>query len=198
VLTRALAQLADLHRAEPWTIGATSIALSRALGVDESLLVRVLAAFGEDGRIAIRSGYYATLDHQPTLSAEQRAFFDETIPLDPEHPFLPASFDDVVEAVKHAKITGLPKSFDTLLVRGVLVKIGEGLYRGTQIAKIHAKIAEYIEAHGRMTMAEFRDLLGTSRKYAVPLLEWFDSRAITVRSGDYRMLRTRRENGDTK
>jgi selenocysteine-specific elongation factor len=43
-----------------------------------------------------------------------------------------------------------------------------------------------------MTMAEFRDLLGTSRKFAVPLLEWFDGRGITVRSGDFRMLRMRK------
>jgi selenocysteine-specific elongation factor len=40
-----------------------------------------------------------------------------------------------------------------------------------------------------MTAADFRDLLGTSRKYAVPLLEWLDGRGVTIRSGDYRTLR---------
>jgi selenocysteine-specific elongation factor len=40
-----------------------------------------------------------------------------------------------------------------------------------------------------MTASEFRDLLGTSRKYAVPMLEWLDAHAITIRSGDYRTLR---------
>jgi hypothetical protein len=38
-------------------------------------------------------------------------------------------------------------------------------------------------------MARFRDLIGTSRKYAVPLLEWFDAVGITIRSGDVRTLR---------
>jgi selenocysteine-specific elongation factor len=38
-------------------------------------------------------------------------------------------------------------------------------------------------------MAEFRDLIGTSRKYAVPLLEWFDAAGITLRNGDVRVLR---------
>ena len=196
LLSRALETLAETHRAEPWTMGATSIALSRTLSVDEPLLIRILAAFGEDGRIAIRGGYYAVLDHQPKLSPEQLAFFDKAVSIDPDHPYLPVAFEEVADAVKHVKINGITKSFDTLLARGALVKVGDGLYRGTQIAKIHAKIAEYIETHGRMTMAEFRDLLGTSRKYAVPLLEWFDSRAITVRSGDYRMLRRRKENGE--
>ena len=40
-----------------------------------------------------------------------------------------------------------------------------------------------------MTASEFRDLLGTSRKYAVPLLEWLDAHGVTIRNGDYRMLR---------
>ena len=37
--------------------------------------------------------------------------------------------------------------------------------------------------------ARFRDLIGTSRKYAVPLLEWFDAAGITIRNGDVRTLR---------
>jgi selenocysteine-specific elongation factor len=40
-----------------------------------------------------------------------------------------------------------------------------------------------------MTAADFRDLLGTSRKYAVPLLEWLDARGVTIRIDDYRTLR---------
>ena len=43
-----------------------------------------------------------------------------------------------------------------------------------------------------MTAAEFRDMLGTSRKYAVPLLEWLDAHGVTIRNGDYRTLRKRR------
>jgi selenocysteine-specific elongation factor len=40
-----------------------------------------------------------------------------------------------------------------------------------------------------MTAAEFRDILGTSRKYAVPLLEWLDVHGVTIRNGDFRTLR---------
>ncbi len=40
-------------------------------------------------------------------------------------------------------------------------------------------------------MAAFRDAVGTSRKYAVPLMEWFDATGITIRDGDRRTLRAR-------
>jgi selenocysteine-specific elongation factor len=42
-----------------------------------------------------------------------------------------------------------------------------------------------------VTPATFRDLFGTSRKYAIPLLEWLDREGVTLRSGDVRRMRPR-------
>lgn len=193
LLERALAHLEKTQREEPWTMGATTIALSRVLGVAEPLLLRVLAAYAEEGRIAHRAGYFATVDHTPRLSPEQQRFFEEQVPSDPANPFVPVPLAQVVANVKQSRIPGIGKAFDTLLAKGVLVKVNDELYRGVQIAAIHARIENYLRANRQMTMAQFRDLVGTSRKYAVPLLEWFDARAITVRSGDYRMLRAKKE-----
>lgn len=189
VLRAALESLEALHVAEPWAMGATSLALSRTLAIPEATLVRLLNAFADDGRIAHRAGYYATTTHEPRLSAEQRAFMEAAFPEDTAHAFAPVPFDEIAAAVRSSTIAGMSKAFDALLARGALVKVGDALYRGSQIGAAHRRVEEYIGRAGRMTMAEFRDLLGTSRKYAVPLLEWFDSRGITVRSGDYRMMR---------
>ncbi|HEV7179519.1 MAG TPA: SelB C-terminal domain-containing protein, partial [Candidatus Baltobacteraceae bacterium] len=57
---------------------------------------------------------------------------------------------------------------------------------------IQGRVEAFLLREKQMTMAQFRDLAGSSRKYAVPLLEWFDARGITVRSGDFRMLRAKR------
>jgi selenocysteine-specific elongation factor len=189
LLARALAQLDNAHLDEPWAMGVTSIALSRGLGVPEALLVRVLGHFVEAGRLVNRDGYYAALGYGPTLTAEQRAFFDNLVPLDEGHPFLPISFADAVAAVKLAHLRGISKAFDTMLTRGALVKVGQDLYRGSQIAGVRARVDAHLNEKGRMTAAEFRDLLGTSRKYAVPLLEWLDAHGVTIRNGDYRTLR---------
>jgi selenocysteine-specific elongation factor len=191
LLDRVIGELRALHEREPWALGATSLALARSLGADEAALVRVLAAFADEGALAHRSGYYHTTDHQPKLTAAQRAFFDASVPVDPEQPFVPAVFAEALAAMKASGVEGVARALDTLIARGVLVRVGEFLYRGTQIAEIHTRIEAFIGKNERMTMAEFRDIIGTSRKYAVPLLEWFDGRGITVRSGDYRMLRKR-------
>jgi selenocysteine-specific elongation factor len=184
-----LTQLDEAQRAEPWSMGMTSIALARTLGVSEGVLVRVLEHFVADGRLLNRRGYYATLEHQPELTLEQRAFFDRLVPLDEGQPFVPIPFAGVAEAVKMSRVAGISKAFDTMLARGTLVKVGDDLYRGAQIGRIVARVRTYVEKNGTMTAAQFRDLLGSSRKYALPLLEWLDAHGVTIRSGDYRTLR---------
>jgi selenocysteine-specific elongation factor len=193
LLARASEHLTEQQRQEPWAMGATSLALARALGEPEALLLRVLAAFADEGRIAQRAGYFSTPDFTPKLSAEQQAFFEEQVPVDRAAPFAPVPLAGVVSAVKQSRVPGIGKAFDTLLAKGTLVKVHDELYRGTQIAQIHARVETFLRTEKQMTMAQFRDLIGTSRKYAVPLLEWFDARGITVRSGDYRMLRSKKE-----
>jgi selenocysteine-specific elongation factor len=190
LLERALRYLNEAQRREPWVMGATSLALSRALDAPEALVARVLNALGDEGRIAHRVGYYASTDHVPQLTEEQKMFFEELVPLDPANPFLPVELAAVVARVRQSQINGAGKAFDMLLAKGAFVKVNEELYRGTQIAHIRARLETFLRERGQMTMAEFRDVIATSRKYAVPLLEWFDARGVTVRSGDYRMLRS--------
>jgi selenocysteine-specific elongation factor len=185
-------ELAVAHEREPWAMGLTSLAVARAVAVDEALAIRLLTALAEDGRIAHRHGYYSGTGHQPKLSAEQRAFFEEHVPSDATRPFSPVSYGEVSARVRSATIEGIRRAFDTLIARGVLVKVDDVLYRGAQIERAHERIGVFIAEHGGMTPAQFRDLLGTSRKFAVPLLEWFDARGITVRSGDVRVLRIKK------
>jgi len=183
--------LENLHRTEPWAMGATSIAIARATGKAEAITVRLLAALAEEGRIANRAGYYSAVDFTPALTPTQREFFDAAVPVDSDSPLVPVAFEPVAEAVRKAQVPGASKAFDTLLARGALVKVGDSLYRGSQIAQVQARLEKFLLHAGKMTAAEFRDLLGTSRKYALPLLEWLDARGVTLRNGDYRTLRKR-------
>jgi len=175
----------------PWTLGTTSLALARELAIDEPFLIRFLAGDAEDGRIVARAGYYATIEHEPRLSAEQRAFFERVVPLDAAQPLVPVPLDGVVAEMRRARIAGLAQAFDTLLATGALVKVGADVYRGTQVDEIRTRLEHAIRGEGPITMARFRDAVGTTRKYAVPLMEWFDATGVTVRDGDVRALRKR-------
>jgi selenocysteine-specific elongation factor len=173
----------------PWALGVTSLAIAREVGLAEPLLLRLLASLADDGRIAHRQGYYATLDFSPVLTGEQRAFFERYAAVDPQAPAVPASLDALVTEMKRAKITGLSQAFDTLVATGALVKVGGDVYRGTQIADIRTRLEAVLRRDKQITVSAFRDAIGSSRKYAVPLMEWFDASGVTLRSGDLRVLR---------
>jgi selenocysteine-specific elongation factor len=189
VFERVRERLETNERETPWALGVTALALSCALEIPEPTLLRVLAALADEGTLAHRSGYYATLEFVPHLAPEQRAFFDRVFAPDPNAPYVPVAFDDVLSAVRATKIPGLSLALDTLLASGTLVKVHDAVYRGTQIADIRAKLEAALRRDKEIAMSGFRDLVGTSRKYAVPLLEYFDATGVTIRTGDARVLK---------
>lgn len=75
-----------------------------------------------------------------------------------------------------------------LLRTGELFKIGENLYfhRDT-LAEIRRQVVGHLKQKGYITVGELRDLLQTTRKFALPLLEYFDKEKLTRRVGDKRL-----------
>ena len=67
-----------------------------------------------------------------------------------------------------------------------LVKVSDELVYLPQ--QLNGLVDGLTELPDRFTVAEFRDTLGLTRKYAVPLLEWLDRRRVTVRDGDTRTI----------
>ncbi|MGP6158807.1 MAG: selenocysteine-specific translation elongation factor [Vulcanimicrobiaceae bacterium] len=188
-LERVRERLRAQERDAPWIAGMTSLALSRALDVPEGALGRVLASAVEDGGLVYRRGYYATAEFVPELTAEQREFFDRWLAGDPAQPLRPVPFAAVASQMRAARVAGLAQAFETLLADGVLVKVDDQLYRDAQIAEIRSLLEAALRRDGAIGPAAFRDLLETTRKYALPLLEWFDAAGVTLRSGDLRVLR---------
>jgi len=186
---RVIERLRERQRERPWLLGMTSLGLAQALTVPEPELIGMLATFLEAGKLAYRSGYYSTTDFAPQLSAEQRTFFERAFAVEPGAPPAPASFEELRARIRSSRIPELALTLETLVASGALAKVGDFVYRGTHIAAIRAQLETALRRQGRLTVAEFRTLTGTSRKYAVPLLEFFDATGVTLRSGDYRTLR---------
>jgi selenocysteine-specific elongation factor len=78
-----------------------------------------------------------------------------------------------------------------LLARqGRAVKVKNDLfYAPGPLLQISEIMVEHLRAKGEITPAEFREITGLSRKFMIPVLEYFDSQKITVRAGDKRFLR---------
>jgi selenocysteine-specific elongation factor len=78
-----------------------------------------------------------------------------------------------------------------LLVReGALVRVTpELLFAREAIDDLRARLVAHLEKNGQIDAQQYKDLTGQSRKFSIPLAEYFDAQKLTVRTGDVRKLR---------
>jgi len=77
-----------------------------------------------------------------------------------------------------------------LVSLGQLVKIENGIFLHRSVVdEVLQIVIEYLQKHQTLTVAEFRELARTSRKYAVPFLEYCDRQGVTFRDNNYRKLK---------
>ena len=77
-----------------------------------------------------------------------------------------------------------------LVDQGKVVKVSDNIvFSSSAYDHMVGQISHYIDEQGEISVADVRDLFGTSRKYALALLDHMDKQRITRRVGDFRVLR---------
>ncbi|KKM11587.1 translation elongation factor [Clostridiales bacterium PH28_bin88] len=148
----------------------------------------LLDAWQREGKIKVQ-GMAAALpefDAEPTTA--QREMLDQVENTLRQGGFQPPAWSEMVPRLR----IPLEESEELLhfLIRGdVLVKVTDDLYFHREaVEKAKDLIAAHVRQHGGILLGEARDLLDSSRKYVLPLLEYFDQIKFTKRVGDKRVL----------
>jgi selenocysteine-specific elongation factor len=103
--------------------------------------------------------------------------------LTPERP------KDVPAAVR-ADEKAVRPALERLVKQGTLVRVKPDLYVDAEaMEKLRAALVAHLDAHGQLTPTEWKDITGTSRKYSIPLAEYFDAQKLTLRVGEIRRRR---------
>ena len=77
-----------------------------------------------------------------------------------------------------------------LIDEGALLRLKDNIiYHQHALNEAKNLLREHLSHNNEITAAEFRDIMGITRKHAIPLLEYFDTARITLRVGDKRVLR---------
>lgn len=77
-----------------------------------------------------------------------------------------------------------------LVNEGELVKIKEDMFfHAASVNRLEGRLVDFLKSRGEITTPQFKDMTGVSRKYVIPLIEYFDSKNVTIRIGDIRKLR---------
>ncbi len=105
-----------------------------------------------------------------------------------EQGAMPAPLDAVFEEAGLTKAQG-NKAVLVLEERGQAQRIDRTFcFAAEALDQLQAALVSYLQENGSATAAELKTAMGTSRKYAIPLLEYFDGKKVTKREGDKRVL----------
>jgi selenocysteine-specific elongation factor len=147
----------------------------------------LLLEMEKEGALKVRAQAVTLRDFEPGPDTEQKKQIQQIRHVMAESAYLPPSWPDLSRTMGFDETKGT-EFLQYLLRTGELVKVAEDLYFQKDILReIIAKVAAYIKEKGEITVGELRDLLKTSRKYALPLLEYFDREKLTRRVGDKRL-----------
>ena len=173
------------------SLSSDEIARSMGMSAGDRSFVALLGGAVEAGLVTFRNQRYSLASAVARLSQAQLDMMEEIATKLENAGMAPPSLGDIAAAVG-ARTGGQ----DFKLVLKLLVeeeravKVKPDLYYAAEPVTIarEAVIAR-CQDQGKITLAEFRDMLDISRKFAQALLEYFDRTGLTRREGDYRVLR---------
>jgi selenocysteine-specific elongation factor len=186
----ALSQLSKFHHQYPMKTGLAKEELRSKLPaeVDVKLFQILINGLIQSKEVVVEKDKLRLPSHQVTSSDERGLLkrVEEAIlkgRLQPPSPVeVSAEWSEEEEEVLAI--------FEHLVHEGILVKIKSGMYfHRIPFENLKGELIDYLKNHREITTPQFKELTGVSRKYAIPLIEYFDQMKLTIRLGEKRVLR---------
>ena len=178
-------KLAEHHRLHPDSPGLTTEEICTGDASGRLVQRLTLAALVDDGSLRVENGRYAAAQHRAAVPADVTRLFDEVRPL--LDSTQPPSLGDL------AKRFGKPfpvfeRSMRALPAFDLAVRISDTRYFLPNRLLELAEIARRLDARAPFTVRQFRDASGIGRNVVIEVLEYFDGRGFTQRTGDTRRV----------
>ncbi len=171
--------LQTYHQQFPLRRGAPKEELRSRLGLPAQVFGLVLARAAREGVAVDEESSVRLPGHAVRFSPEQQRQAEAYLRALEGTPYSPPT-DSPAD----------PELLNALVDQGKVVRVSdEVVFAASAYQEMTRRITEAIKARGKITVAEVRDLFGTSRKYALALMEHLDQQHVTRRVGDDRVLR---------
>ncbi|HRU42049.1 MAG TPA: SelB C-terminal domain-containing protein, partial [Candidatus Diapherotrites archaeon] len=190
VETKLTELLESYHRRNPLKSGISKEELRTKVfeGMKPRLADMVFGYFEACGIIRLESQYAALSGFKVQFNKQQEHIRDTILQEYKKNRFNPPRLSELA-AANRLNINQCQEVYIALIEMGELVKLDEDIAFSKDAYNEAAELLrKYIKDNGSIQLGQFRDLLGTSRKYAMALLDYFDQNKITKRIGDNRVL----------
>jgi len=188
VLSQVVCQIRIFHKENPYRLGILKKELQQKTKVDEIFLNFCISQLIESSEINQKDEAISLKDFKINLSESELLMQDKVIELLNQQGF---SSQNYVELGKSLNLSSDKIRFVISVSEKSqkIIRLNEGLlFTSYNFNKLVEDIKKYFQDNEKMTISDFKNIANTSRKYAVPLLEYLDKKNITYRKENYRKL----------
>ncbi len=189
---RVMEEVANFHFTHPVAPGIAKEHLRSAVvfDLDTKLFQHVLEQLLDSGYIEEDGPHIRLSDFRPRLAQEQKDLEDRIFKILDSSGFEPPNIVSLKDGFD-IKIDDINEVLGFMVRSGKVVKIKDDIYLSSRYAtELAHKVKQYIKANAKMTPSDMKKIIGVSRKYAIPYLEYLDRIRVTVRVGNERRLAT--------
>jgi selenocysteine-specific elongation factor len=186
-----IGNITDYHKKNPLKEGISKEELKASQGnrVSPKLFNMALNSLQKKGALVSDKDNVRLAGHQVEFSGELDSLRRDIAENYHDAGLTPPSLSEVMNKFKEQK-TKAQSIIKLMLKEGSLIQINEELcFSRESLEKLRSDYKAKLIKDGKATPASFKDLTGLSRKYIIPLMEYFDTSKLTVRVGDHRILR---------
>jgi selenocysteine-specific elongation factor len=130
-------------------------------------------------------------EHKVSLAVDQEDLRNKIQRIYLESGLMPPYFKDVIKKL-NVNPEPAKQVLQFLIDTNILVKVKEELYYHKEnLTQLKSRLVDFLIQNREISTPQFKDMTGASRKYVIPLIEYFDASNVTIRVGDLRQLRKR-------
>ena len=187
-----LSSLRDFHGSHPLAPGMDMEELREKLpfAVPSRLFRNLVDQLVTQGVIAREGNFLRLPEYKVQLKDEERSITEKILVFLRRTPLSPPDLKVVEKETRigRGKLTEVIRLMER---QGTLVRVATDLYfLRESVDSVKSVLYKYLSEHEEINAATFRDLLSSSRKFTIALLEHFDREGVTIRIGDVRRLKS--------
>jgi len=167
--------------------------LARGEGVDPKIFGMALRDLERNGEVSAEKETIRLAGHRVQLKGEMGDLRGKIEGLYRDGGATPPTVKEVLERFPDRK-KEIVNLLQVMTREGDLFRISEDLnFHKDALARLREDYRQFLIREGRATPASFKEITGLTRKFIIPLMEYFDMTKLTVRTGEYRILRKRQD-----
>ncbi len=182
----------NYHQKQPLRPGISRAELRSSLSVELNTneFNQLAEELAEAGKLVLSQKYIKEAGFEVEFTGRAAEIKSGALEFFAKNKFNPPEISDLAEALDEDNQKLIREVIGALEEEGKLVRLTEDLYfTEDAIAEAEEKLKEFFLQNDSLELSQFRDMIDSSRKYALPLLEYFDDEGLTYRDGDKRYLK---------